>query len=133
MNSTDPIADLFTSLRNASSARLDAALVPDSRFKQEVLKALQSEGFIKSFKTVGSKGAGRKIEVAMAYGPKREKLLNGIKRVSRPGRRVYVGADELAPLMRQVETPFLSTSRGVFAAARAKSENLGGELLCLAW
>ena len=132
MASTDPLADMLAALHNASVASLEAARLPDSRFKQSVLKALQSEGFIKSFRTTGE-GAKRVLEIHLAYGPKREKLLTGLKRVSRPGRRVYVGVEELGTMLRRLEVPFVSTPQGVFSGPQAFARRSGGELLCLVW
>ncbi len=89
MPSTDPLADLLVAIRNASIAHLDVARISDSRFKQAVLKVLQEEGFIKSFRVLSDKDSKRHLEIQLGYGPKRERLLNGVKRISRPGRRVY--------------------------------------------
>lgn len=133
MATTDPLADLLVAVRNASVARLDAAHVPDSRFKQTVLKVLQAEGFVKSFRTIGDRPANRKLEIQMAFGPKREALVNGVKRVSRPGRRVYVSLEDLKGMLRRLEVPILSTPQGVLTGAEAFSRKTGGELLCLIW
>lgn len=133
MASTDPLADLLTALRNASSASLDTARVPDSRYKQSVLKALQSEGFIRSFRVSGEGTPKRTLEVHLAYGPKRERLLTGVRRMSTPGRRVYIQLADLKALVRRFEVPFLSTPQGVLSGPQAFARSTGGELLCLVW
>jgi len=131
--STDPVADLLAALSNASLAHLDAARVTDSKFRQAVLKVLHAEGFVRSFRVVGDKAGRRVLEIHLAYGPKRERLLNGARRVSRPGRRVYVGLAELKPYLRRLEVSVLSTPQGVMSGAQAFSRQCGGELLCLVW
>jgi len=128
MASTDPLADLLVALKNASQARLDMVRVPDSHYKQAVLKTLQSEGFVRSFRT-----SGRNLEVQVAYGPKRERLINGVKMISRPGRRVYAGVAGIRPFLRQLETLVVSTPQGILTGAQAFARKTGGELLCLLW
>jgi len=133
MPSTDPVADLLSALCNASAVNHDRTMVPDSRFIRSILQVLQGEGFIKSFRPPSGKGAVRHIEVVMAYGPKREHLLNGAKRVSRPGRRVYIGIDEIKPLARRLEVAIVSTPQGVMTGAQAFVRKSGGEFLCQVW
>jgi len=130
--STDPIADLLAALKNASSARLETARLPGSRFKQAVLKTLQEEGFVKSFQVVKGK-RGSEIEIRLNYGPKRERLLNGAKRISRPGCRVYANLDEIKPYLRRLEVLLVSTPRGVLTGAQALARKVGGELICQVW
>lgn len=133
MASADPLSDLLSALANASRAYLDSARVPDSKFKQAVLKALQAEGFIRGWRVTGEKGRARQLDVQLAYGPARERLLNGVERVSKPGRRVYVGLDELKQYLRRLETSLLSTPHGVLTGQAAAARKTGGELLCLLW
>jgi small subunit ribosomal protein S8 len=128
MASTDPLADLLSAMKNASQARLDTMRVPDSRFKQAVLKVLQAEGFIRAFRT-----SGRNLEISLGYGPKRERLLNGARRISRPGRRVYGGLAEIKSYLRRLEILIVSTPQGVMTGAQAFARRTGGELLCLLW
>lgn len=132
MPSTDPIADLLAALKNASTARLDTVRLPASRFKQAVLKALQDEGFIRSFQVLKGK-RGSEIEIRMNYGPKRERLLNGVKRISRPGRRIYGDLDEIKPYLRRLEVLIVSTPHGILTGAQAFARKSGGELLCQVW
>lgn len=133
MPSTDPISDLLAALGNGSRAYLDSALVPSSSFKQAVLKVLQEEGFIKSYRVVGKAPQDRRLEIQLHYGPARERLLNGVRRMSRPGRRMYVDLDELRPYLRRLETSLLSTPQGVLTGQQAHARKTGGELLCLVW
>ncbi len=133
MASSDPISDLFAALSNASRAHLDSARVPDSKYKQSLLKVLQGEGFIRGWRVTGEKGRARILDIQLAYGPARERLLNGVERVSTPGRRVYVGLDGLKPYLRRLETVLLSTPHGVLTGQAAAVRKTGGELLCLLW
>lgn len=133
MPSTDPIADLFAALKNASVAYLDSARVSDSRYKQAVLKTLQAEGFIKSFQVAGDKSGRKRLEIHLAYGPKRERLINGVTRMSKPGRRVYLGLADLKPLLRRLEVPLLSTPQGILTGHQAFARKTGGEFLALVW
>jgi small subunit ribosomal protein S8 len=133
MPSTDPIADLLAAISNASLAHLDTARVTDSKLRQAVLKVLHAEGFVRSYRVVGDRAGRRVLEVHLAFGPRRERLFNGAKRVSRPGRRVYVDLAGLKPYLRRLEVSVLSTSQGVMSGAQAFARNLGGELLCLVW
>lgn len=133
MASTDPIADLLVALSNASLVAHERTTVPDSRMARSILSVLQSEGFIRSFRGPSGKAAQKRLEVALAYGPKRERLLNGVRRMSRPGRRYYIGLDALKPLLRRLETPIVSTPQGVMTGAQAFSRKTGGELLAVVW
>ena len=110
MPSSDPLSDLLAALKNATLARLDVARISDSRFKRAVLKVLQEEGFVKSYQVVKGRGPGSALEVRLAYGPKRERMLNGARRISRPGRRVYASLDEIKPYLRRLEVLVVSTS-----------------------
>lgn len=133
MPSTDTLADMLSGLSNASAVNHDRTMVPDSRFIRSVLQVLQAEGFIKSFRAPGGKGSARRIEVVLAYGPKRERLLNGARRISRPGRRVYLGIDDIKPMGRQLEISLLSTPQGIMTGAQAFTRKTGGEYLCQVW
>lgn len=133
MPSTDSLADLLVAIRNASMAQLDTARVSDSRFRQAVLRVLQAEGFIKSFRVTSGNAPQRLLEIQLNYGPKRERLFLGAKRISRPGRRVYAGMNELAPYLRKMEILLISTPSGVMTGAQALARKTGGELLCQVW
>ncbi|MEK7767651.1 MAG: 30S ribosomal protein S8 [bacterium] len=133
MASTDPVSDLLAAVSNASRAYLDTALVPHSAYKQNILKILQEEGFIRAWRAVGKEPQSRRLEVSMHYGPNRERLLNGVRRVSRPGRRVYVGLEQLKPYLHRLEVALLSTPQGVLTGPQAFARKTGGELLCLVW
>jgi len=133
MASTDPIADLLAVISNASRAHLDTARVTDSKLRQAVLKVLQAEGFVRSFRSAGDRAGRRVLEIHLAFGPGRERLFNGARRVSRPGRRVYVNLAGLKPYLRRLEVSVLSTPQGVMSGAQAFARKCGGELLCLVW
>ena len=134
MPSTDPLADMLGAIVNASRAKLDTARVPDSRFKQAVLKVLQAEGFIRSFRSIERKGTGGRIlEIQVWYGPKGEKLINGVKKISTPGKRTYISLPDLKPYLRRLETVLLSTPQGILTGPQAYARRAGGELLCMVW
>jgi small subunit ribosomal protein S8 len=133
MAAVDPISDMFAAMANASRASLDVARVGASRYKEAILRVLQQEGFIRGFRVTREKTGRRVLEIQMAYGSRRERLLNGVTRVSRPGRRRYVSLEELKPLLRRLETAVLSTSHGILTGRQAVERKTGGELLALVW
>ena len=132
MPSTDPVSDMLAALKNASRARLEMARLPASKFKQAILKVLQEEGFIKSFQVVKGKRGGE-IDIRLSYGPKRERMLNGCRRLSRPGRRMYADLDDIKPYLRRLEVLLISTPNGILTGAQALARKSGGELLCQVW
>ena len=128
---TDPIADLATRLRNANVAYHPTVKIPHSRLKAGLLKLLAREGMIRGVVEEGD-GVKKTLSVAMAYGPNRERLLSGIRRVSRPGLRTYAGKDAL-PRARAGRVAIVSTSKGLLTSAEAKRHNVGGEVLLEVW
>lgn len=132
---TDPIADMLTRLRNATLARHTRVDVPSSTLKVEIARILEREGYIQSFKMVEPKeGAPQKtIRITLKYGPRGERVITGIERVSRPGRRVYFGRTEVPPVLGGLGTSILTTSRGVMTGREARREGVGGEVLCNVW
>ena len=136
---TDPIADMLTRIRNAVHARHQRVDIPTSRIKAEIAKILESEGYISGFKTVdpttdGTEGVARtSIRLFLKYGPRGEQVISGIERVSRPGRRVYFGRDEVPKVMGGLGTNILTTSRGVMTGRDAAKSGVGGEVLCNVW
>src|ERR1044071_6850843 len=116
---TDPIADMLTRIRNAVHSRLQRVDVPASRFKTEIARILEQEGYIQSFKLVDSEDARPQIRIALKYGPKGEKVISGLERVSRPGRRVYLGRDDVPRVMGGLGTAILTTSHGVITGKDA--------------
>ncbi len=126
---TDPIADMLTRIRNANKAGLDRVDIPASRVKANLCKVLKQEGFIKSFKLVKKKaGPGLDIRVAL-----KEDALVGIKRVSKPGLRVYKGHNEMPRVISGLGISVVSTSAGLISSREARSKKLGGEILCNVW
>ncbi len=131
---TDPIADMLTRIRNAVTARHQRVDIPASRFKTEIARILEKEGYIHGFKLVDSADSGPAvIRIVLKYGPRGEKVISGLERVSRPGRRVYFGRDEVPRVMGGLGTSILTTSRGVMTGEDAMRAGVGGEVLCNVW
>ena len=131
---TDPIADMLTRIRNAVHARHQRVDVPASTFKAEIARILEREGYILGFKTVTEDGATQAvIRILLKYGPRGENVISGLQRVSRPGRRVYFGRDDVPKVMGGLGTSILTTSRGVMTGQEAVKAGVGGEVLCNIW
>ena len=131
---TDPIADMLTRLRNAVNARHTRVDVPVSRLKVEIAKILERGGYIQGYKMVDAVDAtGPVIRIALKYGPRGEKVISGISRVSRPGRRVYFGRNDVPKVMAGLGTSILTTSAGVMSGREAVKAGVGGEVLCNIW
>ena len=138
---TDPIADMLTRLRNAVLAKHSKVDVPASKLKVEIAKILEDEGYIQGFKVVDEKPeAGLKVKltrqvirIQLKYGPHGEKVITGIQRISRPGRRVYFGRGAVPRVMAGLGTAILTTSRGVMTEREAVKAGVGGEVLCNVW
>jgi small subunit ribosomal protein S8 len=132
LSMTDPLADMLTRIRNASTARHEKVDVPASKMKLEVARILKEEGYIKNFKLTKDDRQGV-IRIFLKYEENRKSVIDGIKRVSRPGRRIYASADEIPKVLGGLGITILSTSRGVMTDQQARSLNLGGEVLCCVW
>ena len=132
MHITDPIADMLTRIRNANSARHDTVDVPASNMKKSIAQILLDEGYIKSYQIVddGTQGV---IHITLKYNPGKEKVITGLRRVSKPGLRVYVGADELPSVLRGLGIAIVSTSKGVMTDKAARAAHIGGEVLAFVW
>jgi small subunit ribosomal protein S8 len=131
---TDPIADMITRIRNAVHARHPRVDMPASRFKTEIAKILEQEGYIQSYRVVdAADGAPSTIRIALKYGPHGENVISGLERVSRPGRRVYLGRDDVPRVMGGLGTSIITTSRGVMTGRDAVRAGVGGEVLCNVW
>ena len=134
---TDPIADMLTRIRNATIARHTRVDVPASTLKLEIAKILEHEGYIQSFKlvdpTAEAGGVQKAIRIALKYGPRGERVITGIERVSRPGRRVYFGREDVPTVLGGLGTSILTTSRGVMTGREARKQGVGGEVLCNVW
>lgn len=132
MTMTDPIADMLTRIRNASSARKAYVDIPKSKLKLQITRVLKSEGFIDDFK-IGDVGVQGFLRLFLKYSGDREGVIRGIKRASRPGRRMYVGTDEIPRILGGMGIAIVSTSKGVMTDKQSRTERLGGELLCYIW
>ena len=132
MTVTDPVADLLTRIRNANSAKHDFVEVPASKLNMEIVKILQGEGFIKNFEQLRDRKFPT-VKVALKYGPKQEMILSNLKRVSKPGLRVYAKRDRVPRVLRGLGVAIISTSRGVMTDREARKLGIGGEVLCYVW
>jgi small subunit ribosomal protein S8 len=131
---TDPIADLLTRIRNASRAEHEKLDIPASRLKVRIAEILKAEGFIKNFRIIEEPGRpGSVLRVYLKYGAGNEQVISGIVRVSKPGRRVYVGKDRIPSILGGMGVAILSTSRGVMTDREIRKQQLGGEVLAYVW
>jgi small subunit ribosomal protein S8 len=135
---TDPISDMLSRIRNAVSAKHARVDLPASKLKAEIARILQDEGYIQGYRLVeeaGPKGGASRpvIRVFLKYGPHGEKVISGIERISRPGRRVYLGVDDVPVVLGGLGTNILTTSRGVMTGRAAVQAGVGGEVLCNIW
>ena len=130
---TDPIADMLTRIRNANTAKHDTVDVPASKMKISIAEILLKEGYIKSFELVDN-GNFKDIRITLKYGKdKNEKIITGLKRISKPGLRVYAGKDELPKVLGGLGIAIISTNKGVMTDKEARKENVGGEVLAFVW
>lgn len=132
MQITDPIADMLTRIRNAGSARHESVDVPASKMKKAIAQILLDEGYIKNFQLVDD-GAQGLIRIALKYQGGRNQAISGLKRVSKPGLRMYAGAQELPKVLRGLGIAIISTSKGVMTDKKARELNVGGEVLAFVW
>ena len=132
MTRTDPIADMFTSVRNASQAMHDDVYVPASKIKQNIAKILVDEGFVDGFEVVQDNGHPM-IRIRLRYSEDRERVISGIRRISKPGRRVYRGAQELPRVLGGLGVAIISTSQGLMTDKQARQAKVGGEVLAYVW
>jgi small subunit ribosomal protein S8 len=130
---TDPISDMLTRIRNAVQVSHEAVEVPASRMKSSLLKLLSDEGFITSFKSVDEDSVNKKLEVQLRYYEDKTPVIQGLKRVSKPGLRVYVGKNEVPRYFGGIGVAFMSTSKGVMTGQQARRQGVGGELLFYVW
>ena len=132
MTMTDPIADMLTRVRNAVTARHDYVNIPSSKVKVAIAKVLKEEGFVSDFEVL-DEGPNRFVRIQLSYTEKKEPILNGLKRVSRPGLRVYVQKREIPRVYNGLGVAILSTPKGIMAGQQAWRQQTGGELLCYVW
>jgi small subunit ribosomal protein S8 len=136
---TDPISDMLTRIRNGVAAKHARVDIPASRLKAEIARILQDEGYIQGFRLIeepaekSGREARQLIRVFLKYGPRGERVITGLERISRPGRRVYLGVDDVTPVLGGLGTNILTTSRGVMTGRAAQKAGVGGEVLCTVW
>ncbi|MDI3538449.1 MAG: small subunit ribosomal protein [Bacillota bacterium] len=132
MTMTDPIADMLTRIRNANMARHEVVEVPSSRMKKAIAEILKAEGFIRDYEYVDDNKQGI-LKIYLKYGPNKERVITDLKRISKPGLRVYVGRNEIPKVLRGLGIAILSTPRGIMSDKQARREGVGGEVLCYVW
>lgn len=129
---TDPVADYLTRIRNANIAFHDTVEIPASRMKKALTEILKQEGFIRGFELVDD-GKQGKIRIYLKYGKGKERVITGLKRISKPGLRVYVGKDEIPRVLGGLGIAILSTSKGIMTDKEARKQGVGGEVICYIW
>jgi small subunit ribosomal protein S8 len=132
MSCSDPIADMFTKIRNASGARFEKVDIPTSKLKLEIIKILKNEGYIKNFKKVNQENMSY-IRIFLKYDEKQNPIIHGLQKISTPGRRVYAGYKEMPRVLNGYGTLIVSTSQGVTTGKKAVEKKVGGEILCSVW
>lgn len=132
MTMTDPIADMLTRIRNANKAGKEYADIPSSKVKVEIARVLKEQGFIDTYKVVGDQLKSQ-LRVYLKYGPKEERVIDTIKRISSPGRRMYASRDELPSVLGGMGISIVSTPKGIMTGLSAKKMGIGGEVLCEIW
>ncbi|MCI6401168.1 MAG: 30S ribosomal protein S8 [Candidatus Fimivicinus sp.] len=132
MQITDSIADMLTRIRNANSAKHDTVQIPASNMKKAIAQILVDEGYVKSFKVIDDGKQGM-IEIALKYGPNKSQVITGLRRVSKPGLRIYTNCEEMPKVMKGLGIAILSTSKGVMTDKDARKANVGGEVLAFIW
>lgn len=134
MTMTDPIADMLTRIRNANVAMHETVKMPSSKIKEALADVLVKEGYIEGFSVADNADRpGRSLEIRMKYSPERARTISGVRRVSKPGLRVYTGADKLPRVLGGLGVAVLSTSQGLMSDREAHRRRVGGEVLCYVW
>ena len=132
MSMTDPIADMLTRIRNANMVRHERVEIPASKLKLEIARILHEQGFLRNYRLIEDQKQGI-LRIFLKYGESQEKVITGIKRISKPGRRVYVNTSDLPQVYGDLGIAILSTSQGVKTAFQCRKANVGGEVLCYVW
>lgn len=132
MLSIDPIADMLTRIRNANMSKHESVLIPQSKTKLAIAEILKNEGFIVDYKTEAVDGVNM-IEITLKYGPNGEKVIQGLKRISKPGLRIYANAEQLPQVLNGLGIAIVSTSKGIVTDKVARKMNVGGEVLAYVW
>jgi small subunit ribosomal protein S8 len=134
MTMTDPIADMLTRIRNANVAMHDDVRMPSSKLKESLAVVLKAEGYIESFAIADNEDRpGSTLTIIMKYSPERERVISGVKRVSKPGLRVYTKADKVPRVLGGLGVAVLSTSQGLMSDREARKRRMGGEVVCYVW
>ena len=133
MSVTDPISDMLTRIRNASKARLDTAVMPSSKLKTEIAKILLEEGYINSFEVSDGENVNGILKIYLKYGKDRKGVIEGLKRISKPGLRVYAEKENIPRVLGGLGTVIISTSQGIMTGKKAKKLGIGGEIICHVW
>lgn len=132
MQITDPIADMLTRIRNANSAKHETVDVPASNIKKAIAEILNEEGYIKGYQVIDDDKQGI-IKITLKYGANKEKVISGLKRISKPGLRVYASCEELPRVLKGLGIAIISTSKGIMTDKKARALNVGGEVLAFIW
>ncbi|MFB0526798.1 MAG: 30S ribosomal protein S8 [bacterium] len=132
MSISDPIADMLTRIRNANQKMKGKVDIPASKLKEKIVKVLKEEGYVANYKFISDRKQGI-LRVYLKYTPEQERVIKGLRRISRPGRRFYCGADELPRVYRGLGVAIISTSQGVMTTKKCREANLGGEVICYVW
>ena len=132
MNLSDPIADMLTRIRNASSAKHESVDIPASNMKKAIAQILLDEGFISSFQVVEDGKQGT-IHVVLKYGPNKSQVIKGLRKISKPGLRIYTNVEDMPKVMKGLGIAILSTSKGIMTDKQARANNVGGEVLAFIW
>ncbi len=132
MQVTDAIADMLTRIRNANAAKHDSVKIPASNMKKAIAQILVDEGYIKSF-TVEEDGKQGIMDVQLKYGPNKTQVITGLRRVSKPGLRIYTNCEDMPKVMKGLGIAILSTPKGIMTDKEARKANVGGEVLCFVW
>lgn len=133
MSMTDPIADMLTRIRNGLTAEHETVTVPANKVKVEIARILKQEGYITDFAVTGETAKEKTITITLKYGPDNQKVITGLKRISKPGLRVYAQANNVPRVLNGLGTALISTSKGLMTDRDARKENLGGEVVAYIW
>ena len=132
MVTTDPIADMLTRIRNANTVTRDVVEVPSSRVKRDIAKILKEEGYIRDYEVIADRKQGN-LRLYLKYGPNKQKVITGLKRISKPGLRVYANKDTIPKVLGGLGIAVISTPKGIMADKTARREGVGGEVICYVW
>ena len=133
MSFTDPIADMLTRIRNGISAEHDTVVIPSSKMKIEIARILKQEGYIDNYSVEGDTAKDRIITIELKYGPDKQKVISGLKRISKPGLRVYAKSDSVPRVLNGLGIAIISTSKGLMTDRDARKAHLGGEVVAYVW